>query len=235
MKPYHLLSTTAAILMLAGAASAQTTKTDEAPARAPAAQQNAPAEKIAPNMKAGQRGHETTGQATKSNEPGMNEDTNRHSDMDKGQAGEKHGEMNKNQTMDKHDSHGASNAANENASEKTGTAEQKSGTGMKSSQSANEHGRATTGQGAAAGTAKLSSEQRTKIKTVIRERKTRPVHLNVSVSVGTRIPTSVHLYPLPSEVITIYPEWRGFEYVLVGDEIVVIDPHSHEIVAILEA
>jgi hypothetical protein len=61
------------------------------------------------------------------------------------------------------------------------------------------------------------------------------VHLNVSVSVGTRIPATVHLYPLPVEVINIYPEWRGYDYVLVGDEIVVIDPRSHEIVAILEA
>ena len=37
------------------------------------------------------------------------------------------------------------------------------------------------------------------------------------------------------EVDAIYPEWRGYDYILVGDEIVVIDPRTHEIVAILEA
>jgi hypothetical protein len=93
----------------------------------------------------------------------------------------------------------------------------------------------TTGQGSAAGSAKLSTEQRTKISTVIRQHKVEPAHLNVSVRVGTRIPDSVHFYPLPTEVVTIYPEWRGFNYILVGDQIVVVDPGTHEIVAILDA
>ena len=70
MKNARLLSTVAATLLLAvGAASAQDIKKDEAPARAPAAQQNAPAEKVAPAMKpgahnaGGQKAPETTGQA----------------------------------------------------------------------------------------------------------------------------------------------------------------------------
>jgi hypothetical protein len=57
----------------------------------------------------------------------------------------------------------------------------------------------------------------------------------VSVSVGTRIPASVHLYPVPVQVVEVYPEWRGFNYILVGDQIIVVDPRTHEIVAILEA
>ena len=51
MRNLRLISTAAAILLLgAGAVSAQGTKTDETPA-APAAQQNAPPEKIAPAAK----------------------------------------------------------------------------------------------------------------------------------------------------------------------------------------
>ena len=94
--------------------------------------------------------------------------------------------------------------------------------------------RNTTGQGAT-GAAKLSTEQRSKITTVIRQHKVAPAHLNVSIAVGTRIPERVHLYPLPAEVVDVYPEWRGYDYILVGDQILVIDPDSHEIVAILEA
>ena len=46
MRNLRLLSTTAAVMLLGvGAVSAQTTKSEEAPAGAPAAQQNAPAEK----------------------------------------------------------------------------------------------------------------------------------------------------------------------------------------------
>ena len=63
----------------------------------------------------------------------------------------------------------------------------------------------------------------------------KPVQLNISVRVGTRVPASVHFYPLPTEVVEIYPEWRGYDYILVGDQIIVVDPRTHEIVAILEA
>ena len=107
--------------------------------------------------------------------------------------------------------------------------------GAKSSQSATEKDRATTGQGAAAGSTKLSTEQRTKITTIIRQNKVEPAHLNVSVRVGTRVPESVRFYPLPAEVFVVYPEWRGYSYILVGDQILVINPRTHEIVAILEA
>ena len=57
----------------------------------------------------------------------------------------------------------------------------------------------------------------------------------MSVQVGTRVPDSVHFYPIPQDVVVIYPEWRGYDYILVGDQILVIDPGSHEIVAILDA
>jgi hypothetical protein len=112
---------------------------------------------------------------------------------------------------------------------------EESGASSRSSQTTTEQNRATTGQGAAAGSAKLTTEQRTKITTVIRQHKVEPAHLNVSVSVGTRIPTSVHVYPLPVEVIAVYPDWRGYDYILVGDQIVIINPRTHEIVAIVEA
>jgi hypothetical protein len=65
MRNLRVISTTAAILLL-GASSvlAQTMKTDETPANAPAAQQNAPAEKMTPALKPEQRkAPETTGQA----------------------------------------------------------------------------------------------------------------------------------------------------------------------------
>jgi hypothetical protein len=92
----------------------------------------------------------------------------------------------------------------------------------------------TVGQAGAG--AKLSSEQRTKITTVIRNQHVAPLeHVNFSISVGTRVPRDVRFYPLPAEVVTIYPEWRDYEFVLVGDQIVVVDPRSFEIVAVIDA
>ncbi len=93
----------------------------------------------------------------------------------------------------------------------------------------------TTGQAGAG--AKLSTEQRTKITTVIRSQRVAPVNnVNFSISIGTRIPRGgVTFHPLPTEVVTVYPEWRGYEFILVRDQIVVIDPQTLEIVAVLDA
>jgi hypothetical protein len=94
----------------------------------------------------------------------------------------------------------------------------------------------TTTTGQAGGGAKLSTEQRTKITSVIREQRVAPAdHVNFSVSVGTRVPRDVGFHPLPAEVVTVYPEWRGYEFFLVRDEIVVVDPRTLEIVAVLPA
>ena len=92
----------------------------------------------------------------------------------------------------------------------------------------------TTGQAGAG--AKLSTEQRTKITTVIRDQHIAPVNnVNISISVGTRVPRDVSFHPLPAEVVTVYPEWRGYEFFLVRDQIIVVDPSTLEIVAVLEA
>lgn len=92
----------------------------------------------------------------------------------------------------------------------------------------------TTGQAGAG--AKMNSEQRTKITTVIKQQKIESVtNVNFAISVGTRVPSDVTFHPLPAEIITIYPDWRGYDFILVRDQILVIDPSSHEIVAVIDA
>ncbi len=92
----------------------------------------------------------------------------------------------------------------------------------------------TTGQAGAG--AKLSTEQRSKITTVIRGQHVAPVNnVNFTISVGTHVPRGVSFHPLPAEIVTIYPDWRGYEFFLVGDQIVVVNPRTLEIVAVLEA
>jgi len=90
--------------------------------------------------------------------------------------------------------------------------------------------------GQAGSGAKLSTEQRTKITTVIRDQHISPVtNINFSVSIGTRVPREVGFHPLPAEIVTYYPDWRGYEFFLVRDQIVVVDPRTLEIVAVLDA
>jgi Protein of unknown function (DUF1236) len=252
MKNARLLSTVAATLLLAvGAASAQDVKKDEAPARAPAAQQNAPAEKVAPAMKpgvnnaAGQKAPETTGQApesdrTKGSDKGATDKGAMENKKDMAPEGDKTKASDKG-AMDNKKANGAAAKGSSDANgsgdvkAKTNESTAQGAPGAKSSQSSTtEKDRATTGQGAA-GSAKLSTEQSTKITTIIRQQKVAPAHLNVSIRVGTRVPESVRFYPLPAQVFAIYPEWRGYNYILVGNQILVINPRTHEIVAILEA
>ena len=92
----------------------------------------------------------------------------------------------------------------------------------------------TVGQAGAG--AKLSTEQRTRITTVIRDQHVAPVtNVNFAISVGTRVPREVTFHPLPAEIVSIYPDWRGYEFILVRDQIVVVDPRTFEIVAVLDA
>jgi hypothetical protein len=95
-------------------------------------------------------------------------------------------------------------------------------------------GRSQTVGQAGAG-AKLSTEQRTRISTVIKEQNIRPAtNVNFAISVGTRVPREVSFHPLPVEIVNIYPDWRGYEMFLVNDQIVVVNPRTLEIVAVLD-
>jgi hypothetical protein len=97
-------------------------------------------------------------------------------------------------------------------------------------------GQSTTTTGQAGAGAKLSTEQRTQITSVIREQRVQPVtNVNFSISVGTRVPRDVHFHALPERVVTIYPEWRRYKFILVKEQIVIVDPNTYEIVAVLEA
>ena len=94
----------------------------------------------------------------------------------------------------------------------------------------------TSGQGAAGAPANLSTEQRTKIRTVIKQQNVQPAtNVNFTVSVGAPVPRTVHFYPVFAELVQIYPSWRGYEYFLVGDQIIVVNPRTLEIVAVLDA
>ncbi len=113
-------------------------------------------------------------------------------------------------------------------------AEGRNGNKNADSKNATENKSQTVGQAGAG--AKLSGEQRTRITTVIRDQHVAPLTtVNFAISVGTRIPRDVTFHPLPAEIVSIYPEWRGYEFILVRDQIVVVDPRTLEIVAVLEA
>jgi hypothetical protein len=84
--------------------------------------------------------------------------------------------------------------------------------------------------------AALSAEQHTKIQDTLRGEKTeRLSNVQFSTSVGEMIPDTVHLYVLPVSIVEYAPQYRGYEYILVGDEILIVNPRTMRIVAVISA
>jgi uncharacterized protein DUF1236 len=94
---------------------------------------------------------------------------------------------------------------------------------------------ATTGNAATSATAAPPVEKRTQIVSAIKQEKVEEVtNVNFNISIGTAVPASVHYYPLPSRIVEIYPEWRGYDFIFVHGRYVILRPRTHEIVYIIE-
>jgi Protein of unknown function (DUF1236) len=82
----------------------------------------------------------------------------------------------------------------------------------------------------------LSTEQHVKIRNTLRvEKSERLANVPFSTKVGGVIPGTVHLYVLPVSIVEYAPQYRGYEYFLVGDEILIVDPRTMRIVAVIPA
>ena len=83
----------------------------------------------------------------------------------------------------------------------------------------------------------LTTEQRTRIRdTVLKEKDAPRVgRVDFSVREGTVIPRTVHVVEVPRVIIDIHPEWRGYKYFIVNDEIVIVEPSTLRIVAVIPA
>ncbi len=62
---------------------------------------------------------------------------------------------------------------------------------------------------------------------------TRVTSVNFNVRVGVNVPRNTTLHVLPSDVVEIVPEYRGYRYVYVRDEIVIIHPTDYVVVAVI--
>ena len=249
------LMTVAAAALIAGAGLASAQDKQQMPrtggtAPAPAAQQSAPAEKTAAPMTqgAGAASSETKIDAKPSVAQDKPMDRSRNAQDQKSKAMEKSAQTpdskakadGKMSTDTKADTK-ASTTTKSSTDTKAGSdnkmstdAKPSSTTTTKSSSDTKATQSSTTGQGSAATSANITTEQRTQITSVIREQKVRPLaNVNFSISIGTRVPREVRYYPLPTRVIEVYPQWRGYSYILVGDQIVIIEPTTYEIVFIL--
>jgi hypothetical protein len=98
------------------------------------------------------------------------------------------------------------------------------------------------GKAGAKGDAKsveLNSEQRTKISTTIKQqtnlKRVSRTEVNFTINVGAVVPRTVGLVVLPAPIVAIVPQFRGYLYIVVDDQLLIIHPQTYEIVMVLPA
>jgi hypothetical protein len=93
----------------------------------------------------------------------------------------------------------------------------------------------TTGSAPSAAAAAPPPEKRSQIVSAIKQEKITEIkNVNFNISIGTRVPSTIQFYPLPTRIIDIYPEWSGYQVILVGGSYVIVRPNTYEIVYIIE-
>lgn len=70
---------------------------------------------------------------------------------------------------------------------------------------------------------------------LFRDRKPERVNLGVRVSIGTHIPRRHRLHVLPVDIVSYAPIYRGYSYILVDDEICIVDPQTYVVVDVIPA
>jgi len=53
------------------------------------------------------------------------------------------------------------------------------------------------------------------------------------LTVGTAVPRNVHIQTLPADVVEVVPQYRGYSFFMVHDDIVIVEPSTYKIVTVL--
>jgi Protein of unknown function (DUF1236) len=174
-----------------------------------------------------QRQQETppTGTSTQ-NSPSMSKDSMSKDDMksNRAQSKEMDKDSSKSQAQDKGMSKDAPKAAQSPTDSKSQMSQDKDGAKSGSTVGA-----------ASSGAVNLTTEQRTTIrKEVLTSNAPRATNINFSVNVGTVVPSSVRVVEVPPTIIKIHPQWKGYRYFVYNDEIIIVEPRTLKIVAVLD-
>jgi hypothetical protein len=97
-------------------------------------------------------------------------------------------------------------------------------------QAANQQGGSTSTQ--------ISEQQRTQVReTLSRDRAAisrENQNLNIQVTIGAELPDRVRLRSLPPDIVRIAPQYRGYNYTVIEDEIVILEPRTRRVVEVIE-
>jgi hypothetical protein len=92
----------------------------------------------------------------------------------------------------------------------------------------------SVGEERGGGRVRLGSEQRGRLVDSIRGQHVESIgRVDFGLNVGTVVPDRYHFYPLPGDIVSFIPEYRGYDYFVAEDEIVIIDPVTRQIIDVI--
>ncbi len=80
----------------------------------------------------------------------------------------------------------------------------------------------------------LNSQQETEVRTALLNEPAENIgRADFSITAGAIVPRHVRLRPLPERIVEIVPQYRGYDFMVVQQEIIIIDPRTRRIVTVL--
>jgi hypothetical protein len=82
----------------------------------------------------------------------------------------------------------------------------------------------------------VSQAERTHIQNVFRQHRGnfhQVARVGFPIFVGASVPRDYAFYDVPQDFVEYAPEYNGYKYIVVGDQILIIDPQTWEIVAVI--
>lgn len=83
----------------------------------------------------------------------------------------------------------------------------------------------------------INEQQRTEVRERLSRERTamsrETQNLNIQLNIGAQLPPRVRPRPLPPDIVRIMPRYRGYEFTVINDEIVVLEPRTRRVVEII--
>jgi hypothetical protein len=100
---------------------------------------------------------------------------------------------------------------------------------------AHQHSSSTTGSATnATNGLKLTSTQERVVYLSVTQRRTRPsAPEGFTAAVGAVVPASIRLRPLPRNAVKQVPELEAYDYAILPDQVLIVDPVAKTIVAVI--
>ena len=93
---------------------------------------------------------------------------------------------------------------------------------------------AAQGKGMASSNVSLTTEQKTTIRNTVITSGPKATNVNFGIKVGVVVPRTVKVAPVPVTLVEIQPAWRGYMYFVYEDEIIIVEPRTLKIIAVLQ-